>query len=72
MLEKAQQFSQAVNLTLHYLLGAQTASKALGKTLILNSHIILYQTWLVAQLKYVTLDLVHTQLCSKVDFVHAK
>lgn len=31
VLEEAQQFSQAVNLTLHYLLGAQTASKALGK-----------------------------------------
>lgn len=35
--------------------------------LILNSHIILNQTELVAQLKYVTLDLVHTQLCRKVD-----
>lgn len=58
MLEEAQQFSRAGNLTLHYLLGAQTASKALGKMLILNRHIILNQTELVAQLKYVTLDLV--------------
>lgn len=38
VLEKAQRFSQAVNLTLHYLLRAQLASKALGKTLILKSH----------------------------------
>lgn len=42
--------------------------QSLGKTLMLNSHIILNQTELVAQLKYVTLDLVHIQLCRKVDF----